>query len=54
MVRPFGQPGMIAMLVTGTFAQKRMKGARGMSLCIYDRLKRNASVQEALNWQGRR
>lgn len=45
---------MVAMLVTGTFPQKHTKGARGTSLCLYDRLKKKASAEEAEGWQERR
>ena len=41
------------MLVTGTYTQARLKGARGTSLCLYDRRTRKVAVEEAKGWSHR-
>ena len=46
--------GQLAMLVTGTFPQRHMKGASGTSLCLYDRRSKTAQVEEAGNWRAER
>jgi hypothetical protein len=45
--------GVVAMLVTGTFTQARLKGATGTNLCLYDRRTRRAVVEEAKGWSQR-
>jgi hypothetical protein len=45
--------GVVAMLVTGTFTQARLKGAAGTNLCLYDRRTRKAVVEEAKGWSQR-
>ena len=42
--------GKTAILVTGTWRPKHMKGARATMLCLYDRAAATAEVQEALKW----
>ncbi len=42
--------GKTAMLVTGTWRPKHMKGARAVMLCLYDRAARIAETQEAGKW----
>ncbi len=46
--------GMVALLVTGTYPQRQMKGATGTSLCLYDRKTKRAAVEEARGWGERR
>ena len=41
---------MTALLVTGTWRPRHMKGARGTMLCLYDRRARTAEAQEAKGW----
>lgn len=45
--------GTVAMLVTGTYTQPRLKGATGTNLCLYDRRIRKAVVEEAKGWSER-
>jgi len=45
--------GLVAMLVTGTYTQARLKGATGTSLCLYNRRTRKAEVEEAKGWSHR-
>jgi hypothetical protein len=45
--------GALAMLVTGTYTQGRLKGATGTSLCLYDRRTRKVAVEEAKGWSHR-
>jgi hypothetical protein len=45
--------GRDAMLVRGTYPQKFMKGASGTMLCLYDRRRGVAEVQEAKGWSAR-
>jgi hypothetical protein len=45
--------GIVAMLVTGTYPQARLKGATGTNLCLYDRRTRKAVVEEAKGWSER-
>jgi hypothetical protein len=42
--------GIVALLVSGTYRQRHMKGAAGTSLCLYNRKTRKAVVEEALGW----
>ena len=42
--------GKTAILVTGTWRPKHMRGARAAMLCLYDRAGHTAEVQEALKW----
>ena len=42
--------GKTAVLITGNWRPRHMKGARAVMLCLYDRAARTAEVQEALNW----
>lgn len=42
--------GKTAVLVTGIWRPKHMKGARATMLCLYDRRARTAEVQEARKW----
>jgi hypothetical protein len=42
--------GKTAILVTGIWRPKHMKGARANMLCLYDRATRSVEVQEAHNW----
>jgi hypothetical protein len=46
--------GVVALLVTGTYPQARLKGATGTNLCLYDRRTRKAAVEEAKGWSERR
>ncbi len=39
--------GQTALLVTGTYPQKHMKGRRGQVLCLFDKRTRYAQVAEA-------
>jgi hypothetical protein len=42
--------GQVALIVSGTYPQPHMKGARGTSLCLYDRQTREAVVEEISGW----
>ena len=42
--------GKTAILVTGTWRPRHMKGARAVMLCLYDRADRTAEVQESPKW----
>ena len=42
--------GVVALLVTGTYRQRHMKGASGTNLCLYNRKTRTAAVEEAKGW----
>lgn len=46
--------GVVALLVSGTYAQRHMKGAAGTNLCLYNRTTRKAVVEEAKGWGERR
>jgi hypothetical protein len=46
--------GVVALLVTGTYRQRHMKGAKGTSLCLYNRRTGKAAVEEATGWGERR
>jgi hypothetical protein len=48
------QTGMVAFLISGTHRQSYMKGATGTDLCLYDRRRKKASVEEAKGWKERR
>ncbi len=45
---------MTALLVTGTWRPRHMKGARATMLCLYDRRARTAETQEAVGWSAPR
>ena len=45
--------GKTAMLVTGTWRPRHMRGARATMLCLYDRASRTAEAQEAKGWSAR-
>ena len=45
--------GYDAMLVTGTYPQKFMKGAKGTMLCLYDRRTHRTEAVEARGWSAR-
>jgi hypothetical protein len=45
--------GIVAMLVTGTFTQARLRSATGTNLCLYNRRTRTAAVEEAKGWSER-
>jgi len=47
------QVGRDAMLVSGTYPQTFMKGAKGTMLCLYDRRTRKAEAVEARGWAQR-
>lgn len=42
--------GQVALIVSGIYRQPQMKGARGTSLCLYDRQTREAVVEEITGW----
>ena len=42
--------GRTAVLVTGNWRPKHMKGARATMLCLYDRAAGTAETQEAKRW----
>jgi hypothetical protein len=46
--------GVVALLVTGTYRQRHMKGASGTNLCLYNRKTKKAAVEEAKGWGDRR
>jgi hypothetical protein len=46
--------GQVALLVTGAFSQKGLRGVQGSYLCLYDRRSRRAEVQEAKGWRAAR
>jgi hypothetical protein len=46
--------GQVAVLVRGTFTQPAMKGATGTMLCLYDKRRKVAEVQEANGWRASR
>jgi hypothetical protein len=46
--------GVVALLVSGTYRQRHMKGATGTNLCLYNRKTRKAAVEEAQGWGERR
>ncbi len=46
--------GVVALLVSGTFRQRHMKGATGTNLCLYNRKTKRAVVEEAKGWGERR
>ena len=46
--------GVVAMLVTGTYPQARMKGAAGTNLCLYNRRTKKTSAEEARGWKALR
>ena len=48
------QTGMVAILISGVHRQSYMKGAAGTDLCLYDRRRKKASVEEAKGWKARR
>lgn len=43
--------GKVALLVTGSFPQKGLRGVQGSYLCLYDRRTGRAEVQEARGWR---
>lgn len=43
--------GQVALLVTGEFPQKGLRGVKGSYLCLYDRRHGRADVQEAKGWR---
>ncbi len=45
------ESGQLAVLVTGTFPQVSLKGAKGTNLCLYDRRSKTAQVEEANDWR---
>ncbi len=56
----FGKPLMFsdktrqtALLVTGHWRPKHMKGAKARMVCLYDRRHKTAEVQEAEGWNAR-
>ncbi len=46
--------GVVALLVSGTFRQRHMKGATGTNLCLYNRQTKKAVVEEAKGWKDSR
>ncbi len=42
---------VVALLVSGTFRQRHMKGATGTNLCLYNRKTKKAVVEEAKGWK---
>ncbi len=46
--------GQVALLVTGAFPQKGLRGVQGSYLCLYDRRSGRVEVQEAKGWQAAR
>jgi hypothetical protein len=42
--------GVVALLVSGTFRQWRMRGASGTNLCLYNRKTGTVAVEEAAGW----
>ncbi len=45
---------VVALLVSGTFRQRHMKGATGTNLCLYNRKTKKAVVEEATGWKDSR
>lgn len=45
--------GSDALLVSGVYPQKSMKGARGTMLCLYDRRSHRAEAAEMKGWTAR-
>jgi hypothetical protein len=45
---------VVALLVSGTFRQRHMKGATGTNLCLYNRKTKKAVVEEAKGWKDSR
>nr|AGU11822.1 hypothetical protein [uncultured organism] len=45
--------GQVALLVTGAFPQRGLRGVQGSYLCLYDRRTGKAEVQEAKGWRAR-
>jgi hypothetical protein len=46
--------GVVALVVTGTFRSRHMRGATGTNLCLYNRRTNTAAVEEAVGWGERR
>jgi hypothetical protein len=46
--------GVVALLVTGTYQQRHMRGATGTNLCLYNRRTKTSAVEEAKGWSERR
>jgi hypothetical protein len=46
--------GVVALLVTGTFRGRHVRGATGTNLCLYNRRTGTAAVGEAVGWGERR
>ena len=42
--------GKLVLVITGTYAEPRLRGVRGTNLCLYDRRTRKAAVEEAKGW----
>lgn len=42
--------GVDAMIVTGNWRPRHMKGAKATMLCLYNRADKSAEVQEAAGW----
>ncbi len=45
---------VVALLVSGTFRQRHIKGATGTNLCLYNRKTKKAVVEEAKGWKDSR
>jgi hypothetical protein len=45
--------GVAALLVTGTYRQPHMKGAKGTNLCLYNRRTKKAVAEEARGWSAK-
>jgi hypothetical protein len=45
---------IVALLVSGTYSQRHMRGAKGTHLCLYNRITKKAVVEEAKGWAERR
>lgn len=43
--------GYVALLVSGTYPQKHMKGQKGRMLCLFERKTGKASTEEAAGWR---
>ncbi|MAU95165.1 MAG: hypothetical protein CMP81_04630 [Fulvimarina sp.] len=43
--------GYLALLVSGTYPQKHMKGQKGRMLCLFERSTGKASTEEAAGWR---
>ncbi len=43
--------GYVALLVSGTYPQKHMKGQKGQMLCLFERKTGKASTEEAAGWR---